>query len=76
MSIRTFNLNDPEAYDIICRRRAPADRNPRGDASVKVMSLMDSPFERDNLAEATVAFCEWQWHVDNGRIGPNSTERE
>jgi len=36
VSIRSFSLNDPEAYDIICRRRAPADRNPRGDAPVKV----------------------------------------
>jgi hypothetical protein len=68
--MRTFSLNDPEAYEAICKRRAPADRNPRGDSPVKVMSMMDSPFERDTLAEATTAFCEWLWHVENGRINP------
>ena len=74
MSIRTFSLNDPEAYDIICRRRAPADRNPRGDAPVKVMSMMDSPFERDAEEDAYRAFEEWQWHLDAGRIGPQTRE--
>jgi hypothetical protein len=28
----TFSLNDPEAYEAICKRRARADRNPRGRA--------------------------------------------
>jgi hypothetical protein len=76
VSIRSFSLNDPEAYDIICRRRAPADRNPRGAAPVKVMSMMDSPFERDTLAEAQTAFEEWQGHVDNeGSAGLRSSGR-
>jgi hypothetical protein len=69
VSIRTFSLDDPAACEAICRRRAPADRNPRGAAPVKVMSMMDSPFERDSEAEAQTALMEWQWHVDNGRIG-------
>jgi hypothetical protein len=76
MSIRSFSLNDPEAYDIICRRRAPADRNPRGAAPVKVTGLMDSAFERDTLAEAQTAFEEWQGHVDNeGSAGLRSSGR-
>ena len=79
--MRTFSLNDPEAYEAICKRRAPADRNPRGAAPVKVMSiagmpgcmpkraiLMDSPFERGTLAEAQTAFEEWQAQVEKGRM--------
>ena len=73
MTIRTFSLNDPEAYDIICQPRAPGDHNPRGHAPVQAMSMMDSPFERDSEAEATTAFCEWLWHVENGRIGPKAS---
>jgi hypothetical protein len=54
--MRTFSLNGPEAHEAICKRRAAADRNPRGAAPVKVMSMMDSPFERDTEAEAQTAF--------------------
>jgi hypothetical protein len=70
--MRSFSLNDPAAYEAICKRRAPADRNPRGAAPVKVMSMMDSPFESDVEAEAQTGFEEWQWHLENGRIGGES----
>lgn len=73
MPMRSFGLKDPEAYDIICRRRARADRNLRGAAPVKVMSFESQDgarrLESDVEADAQTAFEEWQWHLGNGRIG-------
>ena len=67
MPLRSFSLNDPQAYEALCQG---ADRpwipngalpqEPRGWSAVSVMA--------ESEAEAGEAFAEWERHVDAGRI--------
>ena len=71
MAMRSFSLNDPEAYDAL---RSPPDpwgwgprlsRNSRWGERSDPVAVMAG-----NEVEAEDAFAEWQRHVDAGRIGP------
>jgi hypothetical protein len=74
MPIRTFSLNSEEAHEILCGPPSGAPRWERRPAPVMVMGQMESEgggrrWEHDVQAEAEDAFKEWQWHVEEGRVG-------
>jgi hypothetical protein len=71
MPMRSFSLNDPEAYDILCRREdrpwianGALPGEPRWGQRSDPVSVSAS-----SEGEAEHAVREWLRHVDAGRIG-------
>jgi hypothetical protein len=72
---RIYNLNSPEAYEVLCPRDSrpwipngalPREKRPDRGAPVQISGGSEE--------EAQQAFKEWQAHVDAGRIGKKQSD--